>query len=268
MNKTFTIQSVFAIVIACMFTGIGMSALVLSVGITLSPESDLLFLTLISILTGQGVMVIPALLYVQSSHASFYNIFRIKPIPLSIVFPVIVLSLGTIIISDEIDRIIGMFFPIQNYIENLEDMVHFHSPLYTLILITATVILAPLSEEILFRGFLQNFLENHWKDITKAVLVTSLLFATVHLNPGWIIQIYLMGIILGYLAWKTGSVFPGFILHALNNAIALCSQNFSGDVESIYIWKNHVSPFFILLAIFLVYTGYRSINSHLLEATK
>ena len=53
------------------------------------------------------------------------------------------------------------------------------------------------------------------------------------------------------------------VINSINNTILKIR-----DVESIYIWKNHVSPFFMLLAIFLIYTGYRSINSHLLEATK
>ena len=51
----------------------------------------------------------------------------------------------------------------------------------------------------------------YWKDITKAVLVTSLFFAMIHFNPYWTIQIYLLGVILGFLSWKTKSVIPSII---------------------------------------------------------
>ena len=99
-------------------------------------------------------------------------------------------------------------------------------------------------------------MEKHWQDITKAVLVTSLGFAMIHLNPGWIIQIYLLGIILGYLAWRTGSIIPGLILHALNNGLALIMQNLQTPVENIYTWENHVSPLFLSAAIFMFFKGF------------
>ena len=177
------------------------------------------------------------------------------------------MSLGTIILSDEVDRLVGMVFPIPDYIEKLAEFVQFDTPLYALLLILATVIIAPFCEEVLFRGFLQQFLENHWKDVTKAILITSMFFAAFHMNPGWIIQIYLLGIILGYLAWRTGSVFPGLILHSLNNGLALIIQNIQVPWINYYTWKNHVSPLFLLLALFLFYRGYKTINSNLGEAT-
>ena len=261
MNKTLTIRSVFTIMIASLFMGIAVTAFVLSVGVSLFPDSDSRFLTLVSIFVGQGIMVIPAFLFVHFNNESFPQIFRLKPIPYKILFPVVLLSIGTIILSDEIDRLIHMVFSVPEYVDQLADFVQFDTPLYAFILISATVIIAPFSEEVLFRGFLQQFLENHWQDITKAVLVTSMFFAAVHMNPGWIIQIYLLGIILGYLAWRTGSIIPGLILHALNNGMALCLQNYQGTIENIYVWNNHVSPLFLLLAIFLFYTGFKSINS-------
>jgi hypothetical protein len=81
------------------------------------------------------------------------------------------------------------------------------------------------------------------------------------MNPGWIIQIYLLGIILGYLAWRTGSIFPGLILHSLNNGLALIMENIQASWFNYYIWKNHVSPLFLLIAVFLFLRGYKTINS-------
>ena len=267
MNKTFTIRSVFTIVITSLFIGFAGVALVLSVGTALFPESDSRLLTILSIFIGQGIMVLPVFIIIYLNNGSFSKSFRIKPIPLNSIFPIVILSLGTIILSDEIDRLISIVFPVPDYIEKLVEFVQFDTPLYALILILATVIIAPFSEEILFRGFLQKFLEKHWQDVTKAVLVTSLFFAAVHMNPGWIIQIYLLGIILGYLAWRTGSIFPGLILHALNNGLALGLQNYQGSIENIYTWKNHVSPLFLLLAIFLFFRGYKAINSISMKAS-
>jgi membrane protease YdiL (CAAX protease family) len=267
MNKIFTIRSVFTIVIASLFIGFSVVALVLSVSTALSPETDSRLLTILSIFIGQGIIVLPVFTIIYLKNESFTQSFRLKPIPLNSVFPIVVLSLGTIILSDEIDRLIGMVLPRPDYIEKLAELFRFDTPLYALLLIFATVLIAPFSEEILFRGFLQQFLENHWKDVTKAVLITSLFFAAIHMNPGWIIQIYLLGIILGYLAWKTGSVFPGLILHSLNNGMALIMQNVQVSWINYYTWNNHVSPLFLLLALFLFFRGYKTINSAPVGAT-
>ena len=267
MNKIFTIRSVFTIVIASLFIGFSVVALVLSVSTALFPETDSRLLTILSIFIGQGIIVLPVFTIIYLKNESFTQTFRLKPIPLNSVFPIVVLSLGTIILSDEIDRLIGMVLPRPDYIEKLAELFRFDTPLYALLLIFATVLIAPFSEEILFRGFLQQFLENHWKDVTKAVLITSLFFAAIHMNPGWIIQIYLLGIILGYLAWKTGSVFPGLILHSLNNGMALIMQNVQVPWINYYTWNNHVSPLFLLLALFLFFRGYKTINSTPVGAT-
>ena len=41
------------------------------------------------------------------------------------------------------------------------------------------------------------------------------------MNPYWFIQIYILGVFLGFLAWKTKSIIAPLILHGLNNFIAL-----------------------------------------------
>ena len=134
------------------------------------------------------------------------------------------------------------------------------STLSFIFLFLAVVVMAPIGEEIVFRGFLQKFLEEHWKDITRAVLITSLIFAMIHFNPYWTIQIYLLGVILGFLSWKTKSIIPSIVLHSLNNGISLILTIFENSNFSFYFWGNFVSPVFIALAIFLSYHSINNIN--------
>ena len=116
---------------------------------------------------------------------------RIHSVPLNIVFTTILLSFGVVILLDEIDRIASLFLPRSEFLAQLSSLLAFDSLGTAIILLVTISILAPLSEELLFRGFLQKVLEESWKDVTKAVLITSLFFAAVHMNPGWLIQIYL-----------------------------------------------------------------------------
>lgn len=95
---------------------------------------------------------------------------------------------------------------------------------YTLAFITL-VVLAPLAEEVLFRGYLYGKLQKY-VPIIPALLVTSLLFGAAHL-PGsdhvqWSVALdtFALGIIMCLLRTITGSIWAGVLLHMTKNAIA------------------------------------------------
>lgn len=89
------------------------------------------------------------------------------------------------------------------------------------------VILAPVAEEILMRGFLFSGLRNKIKFLPSA-LVVSILFGVLHLQIGtgapplWsaAIDTFILSMFLVYLREKTGSVWAGVIVHALKNLLA------------------------------------------------
>jgi membrane protease YdiL (CAAX protease family) len=185
---------------------------------------------------------------------------RIKLVGSDLLVSTVYLSLGIIILSDELDRIIHTFLPPPEYILDLNGILQPESIAGFILLFIAVAVIAPLGEELLFRGFLQQILEKHWKDITRAILVTSLFFAMIHMNPYWFVQIYILGIVLGFLAWKTGSVIPPLILHSINNTMAMVFS--FGDIEKnvIYIFHGHVAPWFIIFAIYAIFKGFKNIN--------
>ncbi len=89
------------------------------------------------------------------------------------------------------------------------------------------VILAPIAEEVLVRGFLYGSLKKHWPKI-YAVLFTSLLFAAAHLEFGsgapllWVaaIDTFILSLVLIYLRDKTGGLAASIMLHMLKNSLA------------------------------------------------
>jgi membrane protease YdiL (CAAX protease family) len=79
--------------------------------------------------------------------------------------------------------------------------------------------LAPgLSEEMLFRGYAQQRLIERWGGWT-AILVTSMIFAIIHVDPHTVVFAFPVGIWLGLMAWRSGSVWPGVIAHAAINGL-------------------------------------------------
>ena len=86
----------------------------------------------------------------------------------------------------------------------------------------AVIVAAPVFEEIFFRGFLFKGLQHSRIGPLGAILVTSLLWATIHLQYDlWDLGIiFALGIFLGFARLKTGSVYATIALHALVNLIA------------------------------------------------
>ena len=81
----------------------------------------------------------------------------------------------------------------------------------------AIVVCAPICEEIVFRGAVIRALMN-WKPNWKlAVVISALLFSIAHLNPAQMPHAFLLGLLLGWVFVRTGSVVPGIIIHGVNN---------------------------------------------------
>lgn len=82
-----------------------------------------------------------------------------------------------------------------------------------------TVVLAPIFEEVIFRGVLLGNIRRRWGSI-RAILWSSLLFGAIHLIPQQAINAFLVGMIIGIIYVMTDSILPVILLHAINNALS------------------------------------------------
>jgi membrane protease YdiL (CAAX protease family) len=100
------------------------------------------------------------------------------------------------------------------------------TPLNIAAMFFAIVIAAPVVEELLFRGLLQNALAKY-VPVWGAILLSSFLFALVHLQPYAIPGLMSLSIAFGYLYHRTGSLRTNIILHMANNVLALVLTQFA-----------------------------------------
>src|SRR5205807_635140 len=86
----------------------------------------------------------------------------------------------------------------------------------------AIIVLAPLNEEIFFRGFLFVGLSRSRMGRRGAILLTSLLWSVVHFQYDWygVASIFASGLLLGYARMKTNSIIPTILMHSLMNLVA------------------------------------------------
>ena len=91
----------------------------------------------------------------------------------------------------------------------------------------AVGILAPLAEEIVFRGAILRTLldmmskKNHW----VAIMISAAIFGAAHGNSAQFVNALLMGLVLGWMYYRTKSLVPGILLHWVNNTVAYILTN-------------------------------------------
>ncbi len=89
----------------------------------------------------------------------------------------------------------------------------------------AVVLVPALCEELFFRGFVFGGLCAHY-GAGRALLVSSILFALAHLTR-WqqLPALLIFGLFLGWLVWRTHSLYPAIIAHLLNNLLSYIGVN-------------------------------------------
>jgi membrane protease YdiL (CAAX protease family) len=97
------------------------------------------------------------------------------------------------------------------------------STLNVLAVVVLITVIAPLGEEIFFRGYFFGSLRN-WRGFWPAAIGTGLIFGAIHAGSapvGFLVPLGIFGFGLCLLYERTGSLYPCIALHALNNSIAL-----------------------------------------------
>lgn len=101
-------------------------------------------------------------------------------------------------------------------------------PLGRMTIAVLAIGIAPVLEEVFFRGLIQRRMELRWGS-GPGIAGTAVLFALVHLQP-WVLPLHLiLGLIFGWVVYVTGSIWSGVLLHAANNAAAVVGMRVGDD---------------------------------------
>jgi membrane protease YdiL (CAAX protease family) len=204
-----------------------------------------------------GLIIVPVV-YIKSRQLSYRKVFRWNSIPTPLYLWSFIIGLSLSVIGDELYRLINLIIPAPEFIGEIADALQISTIGDFFVLFLGAVIAAAFIEESIIRGFLQISLEKY-QDVTRAVIYASLAWTIIHGMLYWAIQIFILGIFLGILAWRSNSILPSAIGHATNNAAALLFYNINQDkLAGIYLWGDHVSPLFIILALVGVTMGMKT----------
>jgi len=100
------------------------------------------------------------------------------------------------------------------------------------LVIASAVVVGPVCEELICRGvLLRGFLENYRP--RTAILLSSLLFAFLHLNPWQGVSAFFGGCLLAWFVARTGSLLPAIAGHVMNNGLALVAMRLHATIPGI-----------------------------------
>ncbi len=232
-----------------------------------SPETIIQNARYYYIFGGSLFLIIP-FFYARFRHYPIRSVFRFNPVPGSVVLLSIPIGLALTVLSDELDRLLGFIITVPQWVYDMMYPLKAESLSDWALILTGAVIIAAIAEEVLFRGFLQISLERKG-DATRAVLLSALAWTLIHQNPYWAVEIFIMGVFMGFLAWRTNSIIPSVVVHALNNFIAVWMLNVDlNEKMQWYEWKSHVSPPVLIIAVVVLIWGLRRISAPYQEASK
>ena len=256
------------------------AAILFGLGILIQIKDVRLEMTSFSTIAIQVVFfLVPSCAYIVARRKNVKEVLRLNKISIGnglIVFGMTLFAIPLIgFINLLIHLLISTFGrPLPNPLPEINNVTELFLGLIVLALCPA------ICEEVMARGVIMRGYERFGKK--TALIVSALLFSIMHRNIQTIIPIFLIGLLLGYVVYRTNSIFAGVIAHFTNNSIAVLAtygvrklqQMLSiplPEAESIQMpqldWMS--TAFFMLLVIFAAaaFWGLMTLLRHNTERT-
>lgn len=178
--------------------------------------------------------------------------------PVWFCFGVVLLAVGMQYLCMYMMDVVAGIFPqwMEKY-ETLLKTIGLTEDALTVPLLLYTVILGPICEELAFRGVTMGYAKRAMS-FWAANIVQALLFAAMHMNLVQGSYTFFMGLLLGYLVNKSGSLLMGIIIHIAFNAMGVLGSSL------IVSGSNPMQVFLILFAALVAtYYGFVAINKNI-----
>lgn len=229
-------QLVFLFAVMLIMTGV--FSFLITPALSMTSLSDTKSLLVSQISSSLLVFWVPPLLlntYYKARHLSpfFHPLARVSRLQVVLGLSVALLALVPSSLLEDLMRRISepwVFAPFSAQVERTtEMMISDHSVGGITLALIALVVVAPLAEEYLFRGVLQQWVLSVTRSGHTAVWVVAILFSLIHMEWSGLLSRAFMGVLLGYAALY-GGLRVSVPMHALNNLLVYLLLLF-GDPE-------------------------------------
>ncbi|MBR3915812.1 MAG: CPBP family intramembrane metalloprotease [Bacteroidaceae bacterium] len=193
-------------------------------------------------LEGCGIEVVAVALFLAALSMLLFihltKLFRLRvSLFRSIAFKPLIVSTLLVFSSMFALNIFVQFFPLDDLLAN-----EFQGLSHSLLGAFTISVLAPLLEEVMFRGAIQGYMMRTFRSPWLAIVVAALVFGIFHMNPIQIVYASLLGFVFGWIYYRTGSLMSVIVGHVLNNSIATLTMLCFGESTETEIIEEF-SPF-------------------------
>ncbi len=155
------------------------------------------------------------------------KLFSLTELKIGYIVPMIIIVVGVSILLSELDNLLRVFIPMNNNWAELFENFTKSDPLIVWKSILLAVIIAPLVEEVLFRGILLKGFLKHYQP-HRAIAISALFFGLFHLNPWQFWAGVAWGVVAGWWFYETRSLLPCILGHALANSLSFIAVDLLG----------------------------------------
>ena len=182
------------------------------------------------------------LLFAYYIKADLKKVFNIKMPKVRHLIGAVVLWIGGYILVSISSQILLNMFP-----QNMEVVENLNHALYEdkfLINLFVVALMPAICEEMLFRGFIFTSFTGK-KNYKMAIIGSAILFGFMHIDFIRIIPTAILGVILAYAVYKTGSIFVAMLIHFINNGLVVLMMHYpKNNIVNVIEHLNIYSPNF------------------------
>lgn len=166
------------------------------------------------------VFLVPAAIAAAGSNLSPARFLRLSPParPAAVALG-LAIGLGGYVLASAVMGLAQLFYPAR-WVRAFDVARLFEGPAWQAIALAALAsFLAPVCEESAFRGWVQTTVGLR-RGPVPAIVASTLAFSVLHLDPVRLPALLVLGATFGWLAWRSGSVWPSIAAHVANNGVA------------------------------------------------
>jgi hypothetical protein len=168
------------------------------------------------IVFGEAILLVPAWYFTVHKYGASWADLGLRPFQAGAVGLGCGLMLASVLVNFVYATFLAQFgLQIQPELQQIFDGAAFPAVLFF-----GGAVVAPVVEEIFFRGFVFTGLRGKWGWPTAA-LASAGLFALAHVLPTSFLPIFILGLIFAWLYQVSGSIWPAILMHMLTNSVAL-----------------------------------------------
>jgi membrane protease YdiL (CAAX protease family) len=163
----------------------------------------------------------------KKTHKKFNEVFMFNNVSVKYWASIIVFMFGFVIVSSELDNVLHFILPMPSFFQDLFESLLVNE--YVIVSILLVGIIPAFVEEMLFRGVILNGFRGNYSH-RKTIILSSVLFGIVHLNPWQFVTAFIIGIISAWICIKLESIILSIYIHLFNNMVSVLAMKFKDTI--------------------------------------